>query len=303
MRWEKQGLLFRAEKQFPWMAHHAAQPFAQRIENDLYRIYFTARDELNRSHVGWIEIDITRPFQVLRISEAPLLAPGAVGAFDDAGAMMSCLARQDGKQFLFYTGWSLRSSVPYHWCIGLARQEGPGVHQKFGKLRGPIMDRCPEDPLLCASPYVIVEEGRWRMWYLSGLTWSGDADHVTPSYDMRYAESKDGVNWSRTGLVVMRLRFDELGFSRPSVISDGRTYRMWYSVRGQNRPYRLRYAYSEDGLSWTSNDDFANLEPSADGWDSEMIAYPHVFDHEHVRYMLYCGGGYGLTGFGLAVCA
>ena len=106
MRWQKQGLIFRAEKQFPWMAHHASQPFAHRIENDLYRIYFTARDELNRSHVGWIEIDITRPYQVLRISDTPLLAPGAPGAFDDAGTMMSCLAQQHGKQFLFYTGWS-----------------------------------------------------------------------------------------------------------------------------------------------------------------------------------------------------
>ena len=141
------------------------------------------------------------------------------------------------------------------------------------------------------------------MWYLGGVAWSRAEGHVTPSYDMRYAESIDGVNWSRTGLAVVRLKRDELGFSRPSVISDGRTYRMWYSVRGRNQPYRLRDAYSEDGLSWTSNNDFANLEPSANGWDSEMIAYPHVFDHEHDRYMLYCGGGYGLSGFGLAVCA
>jgi hypothetical protein len=40
---------------------------------------------------------------------------------------------------------------------------------------------------------------------------------------------------------------------------------------------------------------------SADGWDSEMIEYPFVFDHAGSRYMLYNGNGYGKTGIGLAV--
>ncbi len=34
--------------------------------------------------------------------------------------------------------------------------------------------------------------------------------------------------------------------------------------------------------------------------DSEMIAYPHVFDHRSDRHMLYCGDGFGSTGFGSA---
>ena len=29
------------------------------------------------------------------------------------------------------------------------------------------------------------------------------------------------------------------------------------------------------------------------GWDSEMIAYPFVFDHKGNRYMLYNGNSYG----------
>ena len=40
---------------------------------------------------------------------------------------------------------------------------------------------------------------------------------------------------------------------------------------------------------------------SETGWDSEMICYPYVFKHKGRFYMLYCGNGYGKTGFGLAV--
>ena len=32
-----------------------------------------------------------------------------------------------------------------------------------------------------------------------------------------------------------------------------------------------------------------------------MIEYPHVFDHNGKRHMLYNGNNYGKTGFGLAV--
>ena len=43
------------------------------------------------------------------------------------------------------------------------------------------------------------------------------------------------------------------------------------------------------------------MDVSPNGWDSEMICYPYVFDHGRNRYMLYNGNGYGKTGFGLAV--
>ena len=47
--------------------------------------------------------------------------------------------------------------------------------------------------------------------------------------------------------------------------------------------------------------DHMELLPAAAGWDSEMVAYPHVFDHDGERWMLYCGNGFGRTGFGLAI--
>src|SRR5258708_7673622 len=70
---------------------------------------------------------------------------------------------------------------------------------------------------------------------------------------------------------------DEHALARRCVVKDGALYRMWFSCRGES--YRLGYAESGDGLAWTRRDEAAGLEPAATGWDSEMIAYPFVFEH------------------------
>ena len=77
---------------------------------------------------------------------------------------------------------------------------------------------------------------------------------------------------------------------------------MFYSYRSHVAPttYRLGYAFSEDGLVWERRDRSVGLEPSDDGWDSEMLCYPCVFDWEGETWMLYNGNGYGRTGFGVA---
>ena len=74
---------------------------------------------------------------------------------------------------------------------------------------------------------------------------------------------------------------------------------MWFPVRGD--AYRIGYAESADGIAWERHDRAGGLEPSGDGWDSEMVEYPSVFDDGGRRYMLFNGNGYGKTGVGLAV--
>ena len=119
------------------------------------------------------------------------------------------------------------------------------------------------------------------------------------SYHIRYAESDDGLHWRRSGRVCIDYQSEEeYAISRPSVLRDGDLYRMWYSYRGSS--YRIGYAESDDGVAWVRKDEEAGIDVSPDGWDSEMIEYPCVFDHAGSRYMLYNGNGYGATGIGLA---
>ncbi len=73
---------------------------------------------------------------------------------------------------------------------------------------------------------------------------------------------------------------------------------MWFCSRGER--YRIRKAHSEDGISWRRAGLQDAIDVSETGWDSDMIEYPNVFDHDGKRYLLYAGASYGRTGFGIA---
>jgi hypothetical protein len=87
--------------------------------------------------------------------------------------------------------------------------------------------------------------------------------------------------------------------SRPFVIKENGIYKMWYSFRGES--YRIGYAESLDALHWERKDSEVGITVSEEGWDSETVEYPFIFEHKSKRYMLYNGNQYGKTGFGLAV--
>jgi hypothetical protein len=302
VRWHKLGRVFGGDGQFPWMASHASVPFAERIDGDLYRIYFSCRDAQNRSHVGWLDLDITRPDRILRIGDRPLLAPGKIGSFDDDGTMLSWMLVHGDRRYLYYVGWNRRVSVPFHVSIGLAVGPNGQPDQGFERLAGPVLERSIADSHFCSNPCVLNEDGRWRMWYLSGLGWAALTRGLSASYDVRYAESSDGIHWRPSGRIAVGLEGPhEFAIARPCVLREDEGYVMWFCVRLRDRPYRLGLARSSDGLVWTRHGGDAGLEPSEHGWDSEMVAYPHVFNHGSNQYMLYCGNGFGRTGFGLAV--
>jgi predicted GH43/DUF377 family glycosyl hydrolase len=299
MKWRKLGLVFSPNNNYPWMVSHAACPIAEHLAGDLFRIYFSCRDTHDRSHTGYVEIDITQPLRVLGISLAPILEPGQVGYFDDSGTMACCLVQWGEKRYLYYIGWNRSVSVPFRNAIGLAVSDtGSKTFEKYSV--GPILDRSVHDPCFVASCWVLPSFPLWRMWYLSATQWKSTSEGLRHFYHIKYAESLDGLEWSRSGLICIDFKSpEEYAVSRPCVLSDDRTYRMWYSYRGLS--YRIGYAESENGLHWERKDDEVGIDVSESGWDSEMIEYPFIFDHKDGRYMLYNGNGYGKTGFGLAV--
>lgn len=296
--WTKLGLCFVPSGALPWMRSHAAVPIAQWLEGDRFKVYFSTRDEHNRSYTGYVVIDITRPTEILELSEQPVLSPGALGEFDDSGAMASWLTAFDNEQYLYYIGWNLGISVPFRNSVGMARRTAEGGFTRM--FAGPVLDRTRDEPHFCASCCVIREKDCWRMWYLSCTGWkltNGKPEHA---YHIKYAESSNGIDWDRRGHVAIDYAdAGEYAISRPTVVCDEGLWKMWYSYRGE--AYRIGYAESANGRDWTRFDAYSGIDVSPSGWDSQMIEYPFVFDHRGHRYMLYNGNDYGRTGFGLAV--
>lgn len=297
MKWTKLGLVFCPNNNHAWMRTHAANPVAEHIDGDTYRIYFSCRDRDNRSSIGWVEIDLGKPTQVLRVSDQPVLSPGPVGTFDDSGASMGWLLRVSQRRYLYYLGWNLSVTVPWRNSIGLAISDTlDGDYIKYSMA--PIMDRDAVDPFSISYPCVLREGGNWRMWYGSNLNWGPnqrDMAHV-----IKHAESGDGIHWCRDGRIALNFKSaEEYAISRACVLRMKVGYRMWYSFRGAS--YRIGYAESPDGLKWERLDARAGISVSDSGWDRESVEYPFVFEHRGQKYMLYNGNGYGRTGFGIAV--
>ncbi|MFQ5787998.1 MAG: hypothetical protein ACE5H1_08450 [Thermodesulfobacteriota bacterium] len=299
MKWIKKGQIFKPEGQFDWVMTHSMLPIPERRGDDLYRVYFSGRDKFNRSLVGYVEFDINNPKKILKISEKPVLGLGELGTFDDNGVTPSWIVNHEGEKYLYYVGWNKGSTVRMAEMAGLAISvDGGETYQRVS--RAPILERTDKEPLtLLAATCVLVEDRIWRMWYVSGTEWV-HKDFVR--YNIKYAESKDGIKWNRDGRVAIDFKNKyEHALARPCVIKEDGLYKMWYCCRLDNSTYRIGYAESKDGLSWNRKDNEAGIDASESGWDSEMIAYPNVFNHKGKKYLLYNGNGYGRNGFGYAV--
>jgi predicted GH43/DUF377 family glycosyl hydrolase len=297
MKWRKLGRIYAPDGSKPWMHSHAANPTAEPIGGDLFRIYFSARDAQNQSSISFVEIDLKSPTRILRESDTPVLSPGNLAMFDDAGASIGCLVPVGERRFLYYMGWHLAVSVPWQNALGLAISEGPD--KPFYRVgRFPFFELNEIDPYTISYPWVLREMGKLRMWYGSNVAWGSRKEDMR--HLIKYAESEDGIHWLREDVVAIDFAAPaEYAICRPCVVRDRDRYRMWFCARGS--AYRIGYAESDDGIEWTRMDGRVGIDVSAEGWDSEMIEYPCVFDHQGERYLLYAGNGFGRTGFGLAM--
>jgi hypothetical protein len=289
-------MLLSSPPPIPWATSHAALPVADLLDDGRLRIYFSTRDEASRSKIASVDLDLSSPDDA-QFRLDPVVDLGELGTFDDSGVTTACLVKAGDRRYLYYSGWTTGVTVPFYFYVGCVVSDDEG--RSWSRVsQAPLLDRDPVDPYLTASPAVLIENGTWRMWYVSGTGWTVKNGRPQHHYHLKYAESDDGINWRRTGRVCIDYRDKaEYAIARPSVIKDGDCYRMWFCARGAS--YRIFYAESHDGLDWERYDEPV-VEASSSGWDSEMQAYPLVFDYAGRRHMLYNGNGYGATGIGLA---
>src|SRR5262249_39088857 len=196
------------------------------------RLYFATRDEQGRSQVARTEL--TLPLgsggSTRSIEDEPVIRIGPLGAYDDSGVTCSSLVRAGGKAYLYFSGWSLGRTVPFYICTGCAISTNGDEFEKVSPA--PILGRDRVDPYLAGHPSVLLDGGVWRMWYASGTEWTQVNGRPRHRYHVKYAESRDGIEWRRDGTVCIDYTGpNEYAIGRPFVLRDGNTYRMWYSTR------------------------------------------------------------------------
>lgn len=299
MKWVKRGLVYCPPGDQAWAKSYATIPTAHVIDSHRVRIYFASVDAAMRGRIGFVDIDPRKPQRILMRSEKPVLDLGEPGTFDDSGVNPSCVIQRGEHTLLYYIGWQRCERVPYMLFAGLAKMNSDGAFDRVQQT--PILDRTPSEPFLRSATTIVVEDVM-RVWYVSADRWTMVGARQYPRYRIRYAESDDGVSWKSVGDFAIDFQNeDEFGFGRPWVLKDSNIYRMWYSIRSRTAPYRIGYAESSDGTTWTRRDSKAGLDVSSEGWDSEIVCYPCVVDVGGERYMFYNGNRHGATGFGCAI--
>ena len=299
--WTKLGRLYvpAASGRHPKLATHAANPLPVHLQGDVYRVFYSGRDDTNRSSVGAVDIDIVRR-EVVTDHYHPFFEHGPAGSFFADGVSIGNCYEAGGVRYMLFMGW--QAPAGGHWRGDIGRLVvDPDLTLRLDGA-GPFMGGDATDPISLSYPWVLRSGVRgFDMWYGSTRTW--DAGNGEMLHILRHARSDDGHQWTRTGGEVPYALGHAQAFSRPTVVWNERgDLYMWFSYRsGSGESYRIGYARSDDGIHWTLDLNSAGISISDNGWDAEMIEYPYVFDHRGQRYMLYNGNGYGRTGFGLAV--
>ncbi len=309
MIWEKRGWVFVPGGDQWWAQTHAQVPFALPVEGGRIRVYFGARDKNNQTHTGYLEVEENDPGKVVFLNPDPVMDLGKPGCFDSNGVMPASLVRNgDGRIFLYYTGWNRGGDVPFRVAIGRAVSLDGGVTFER-EFEGPIVDRSIHEPVAASQPCVIQEsQDSWRMYYLSYTHWESVRGSLEPCYRLKVVHSSDGLNWEFPGNVCIDYDERSDAISTPSVWKDSSgVYHMLFSYRKsdgyretKHASYRMGYAQSADGLQWKRDDSQSGVERAETGWDSEMVAYPNVFESGGRTYLYYNGNGFGASGFGLA---
>ncbi len=299
--------VYKPTGEFPWSRSHAQVPFPLRLDDGNIRIFFATRDEQSRSSVGFVDVDGNDPSKVIYVSSAASYAHGTPGTFDDSGTMPSWFTREDDKLVLYYTGWNKSDSASYRLSIGKAESSDDG--KTFTRcFEGPVLDRGPYDPIWVGQPCVLKEDGTFKMWYLSCEKIVPINNHPEPCYNVKYATSKDGINWIRENKICIPFDSNTDAIGRPFVWKHKGLYYMLHSNRKadgyrtvKEAGYRIEASVSEDGVNWKLAGE--NLFVKSDsGWDDVMNEYASVLPtaDENKFWVFYNGNGFGQTGFGLA---
>lgn len=299
MKWHRKGLIFNFDNYNDFFYKSAMIPIPV-IKKDCIRFYIAGQDKYDVGYPTYIDCDINDFSKVLMIHDKPLLKNGYPGTFDQDGCVpLSIVDLPNGKSYMYYVGFELGTKARYRMLTGLAITEDGEMFHKYSDV--PVLERSNIDSLFRCGPYVMLENGIFRMWYVAGNSWTNINGKDLPNYTINYLESKDGIHWGDTGAVCIDVENNnEHGFGRPYVIKHEGIYKMFYSIRVNKLGYRLGYAESQDGIKWTRMDKKMNFDVAEKGWDSEVIAYSSVVEIKGKWYMFYNGNGMGKSGFGYA---
>lgn len=303
MKWRKLGIVWNTDGQREWSRSHAMGPTPFLLDKATIRVYLTTLDAEGRGRASYVDVSAQDPTRVLDVAKVPVLDIGEPGTFDDNGLMPLSIVRvSNDTLYMYYSGFEICHRIRYRIFSGVAVSRDGG--NTFNRLRRtPILDRSDAEMFFRGGPFVLKDSDRFRMWYVAGSEWTELNGKAMPVYDMKYAESEDGIHWPTEGVTVLPItEEDEHGFGRPWLVQrSSYAYDLFYSVRRRSlAAYRMGHASSSDGLSWQRSDGEFGLDVSDASYENEAVMYAALINVDGREYCFYNGNGFGRDGFAVA---
>lgn len=305
--WHKLGFIYSVQSNSAYFRSHITRPIPIWLEElGIIRVFFSSRNSEDIPQPNYIDLSDNDPTKVVYVNEIPLLDLGVPGTFDDSGVTPTCIIENGSDSLLYYVGWKRRrtSMVTIEPSIGICKIDllTPSISRTS---QGPIIAQSDQIPIFAAAPFVKRDGKDWVMWLCNGLSWEKTSSGPEMVYSIIRSVSSDGFRWnSFSGPIVSRNHQEEV-LSAPWVTVLENQYHMWFSYRGIRtaieKNFRIGYAYSDDGLTWSRSDESSNLRCSEKGWDSEMVCYPAILKVRDRVYCFYSGNGVGKGGLGVAL--
>ena len=243
-------------------------------ENTKYKMWYTGDQGAAVHYVLYAEsndgISWERP-----INE-PVLFPGFAGSWDSYSVHPHSIIKEVGEYKLFYSGWADPNEM---WHIGIATSSN-GVN--WEKYPTPILQGTTGWDYQIASASVIKHNETYYLYYTG---------RNSLRLQIGLATSSDGIQWTRNeGNPVLTNTdpWEESGVYFPTVVSENDQFKMIYMNSLANG---LGIATSTDGILWSKNDSnpFFITENTANGWASNIIAYPNLVKVNEEWRLYYTG--------------
>lgn len=204
-------------------------------------------------------------------------SPQPVIARDDSDSidvLNPSVIRFRGRYLNLYSAWDGKT-----WSTSLAESSDGVAWRKKGRVLTP---QGGEGSYIAANGSALVSGDEILYWYEAG-----------DPFFIALARSKDGVRWTRAGVVLSRGplgSFDESAVADPYVIRAGRNFYMYYLGQDRAMRQRLGVAESPDGVHWEKLRTNPILELGAAGaFDERGVGEAAVWPSGGSYWMLYTG--------------
>jgi hypothetical protein len=337
--WTKRGVVVAPGFAGPQSSAFVSAPSVIRLPNGRLRMYVWVADGappwLNGRHVIIAaEADAADPLKWEVLAGGPMVGPLPGSEIRDRGVGFPyVLPRSDGPWLMYYGTWGGDWQAEQQ----LLNRSGLAISNDQGLTWQVIEeDLLPSGPPgsfdAGAIPSVgVVRNGTddYLLWYTAAEKYVRFGPVNQGILHIGGARSRDGVRWDEFDEPILRARVGaadpyEACLARPAVIKLDGVYHMWlgvYDMAKGSRPsadesgpdrsrqalvregagsYRLEYARSSDGITWTRFADQPIIPLTPGGFDSTSQTYASVVDMGNELWLFYTGDGLGATGVGLA---